>query len=123
MFWLRSVEFLGHIIFIDGVEVDHNRIEPVKNWPRPFANTDIRSFLGLARYYMRFGDCFASIASPLTTLTLKNMKFEWSEAFKRSFQFLKVSLTTTLALTLLEGTKGFLVNCNSSRMVLICVLL
>ena len=41
----------------------------VKSCPRPLSPTDIRSFLGLVRYYRRFVEGFYSISSPLTTLT------------------------------------------------------
>ena len=61
--------FLDHIIANEGVEVDPRKMEKVKYWPRPLTPTNIRSFLGLAGYYQRFVDGFASIASPLTTLT------------------------------------------------------
>ena len=68
-------------------------------------------------------DGFAYIASLLTTLTQKNMKFEWSEACERSFQILKERLTSAPLLTLSEGTKGFVVYCDASRVVLGCVLM
>ena len=58
---------------------------------------------------------FASIESPLTTLTQKCKKFEWSEACERNFQILKDRITFTLVLTLPEGTKGFVVYCDASR--------
>ena len=51
-----------------------------ENLPRPFTQTDIRSFLGLAGNYGKFVDFFASIESIMTTLTKKRMKFDWSEA-------------------------------------------
>ena len=70
---------------MEGVDVDPRKTEMVKNWPKPLNPTDIRSFLGLAGYYRMFVDCFASIASPLTTLTQKSKKFEWWEAFEKSF--------------------------------------
>ena len=108
-FWFRSVAFLGHIITSEGVEVDSRKIEVAKNWPRPLTPTDIWSFLGLAGYYMRCVDGFASISSPLTTLTQKSMKFNWSEACERNFEILKDKLTSTLGLILPEGTKGFVV--------------
>ena len=63
--------FLCHIISNKGVEVDSRKIETVKNWPRPLAPIDMRSFLGLVGYYRSFIDGFASIASPLTALTQK----------------------------------------------------
>ena len=107
-FWLRSMGFLGQIISSEGVEVDPRKIGAVKNLPRPLTPTDIRSFLVLAGYYRRFMDGFAYIASPLTNLTQKSKKFEWSEAYERCFQILNDRLTSALVLTLSEGTKGFI---------------
>ena len=88
-------------------------MEVVKSWPRPLTPTDIRSFFGLSSYCRRFVEGFASIASPLNTLTQKCKKFEWSEACERSFQMLKDRLTSALVLTLSEGTKGFVVYCDA----------
>ena len=68
-------------------------------------------------------DGFTSIASPLTTLTQKSKKFEWSEACEKSFQLLKDRLTSAPVLTLLEGTKGLMVYYDSSQVGLGCVLM
>ena len=70
-FWLRSITFLDHIVFSEGVEVDPRKINAVKTWPRPFSPTKICRFLGLARYYRRFVDRFAYLTSPLMFLTQK----------------------------------------------------
>ena len=59
--------------------MDSRKTEEVKNCPRHLAPIKIRRFLGLAGYYRRFVDWNASIPYPLTTLTQKNVKFEWSE--------------------------------------------
>ena len=59
----------------------------------------------------------------MTTLTQKSVKFEWSEACETSFQVLKDRLTSALVLTLSEGTKDFLVYCDTSRVGLGCVLM
>ena len=99
------------------------KLEAVKNWPRPFSLTDIRSFLGLESYYCSFVDGFTSIASSLTTFTQKSKKFEWSEACEKTFQFVKDRLTSAPVLTLPEGTKGFVVYCDASRVGLWYVLM
>jgi len=40
-FWLEEVTFLGHILTAEGVAVDSNKIEAVKEWEQPRNATDI----------------------------------------------------------------------------------
>ncbi|WMV24887.1 hypothetical protein MTR67_018272 [Solanum verrucosum] len=41
-------------IVSEGIQVDPQKIEAVKNWPRPLSASDIHSFLDLNSYYRRF---------------------------------------------------------------------
>ena len=66
---------------------------------------------------------FTSIASPLKTLTQKNVEFELLRACEKSIQRLKDRLISTPVLTLREGTKGFVVYCDASWVRLGCVLM
>ncbi|KAH0727836.1 hypothetical protein KY290_003558 [Solanum tuberosum] len=122
-FWLRSIAFLSHIVSSKGIEVDPKKMDAVKGWPRPLTHTDIRSFLGLAGYYSRFVKSFSSIASPLAVLTQKKAKFVWSEACDKIFPELKDRLTSASVLTLPEGTDGFVVYYDASRVGLGSVLM
>jgi hypothetical protein len=38
-FWLENVEFLGHVVSRNGIEVDPQKIEAVKQWLRPTSAT------------------------------------------------------------------------------------
>lgn len=123
VFLLRSVLFRGHVVYSEGVEVDSKMIEAVRNRPTPLDPTDIRNFLGLARYNRRLVDGFVSNASPLNTLIQNNMKFECSEICERNFHILKNRLTSAVVFTLPNGTKYFVVYSYSSRVGLGYVLM
>ncbi|KAH0738233.1 hypothetical protein KY290_036938 [Solanum tuberosum] len=91
---------IGHVVSKEGVMVDLQKIEAVKNWVRPSSVTEVMSFVGLASYYCRFVKNFASIATHLTNLTKKEIPFEWTEKYEESFQKLNTLLTTTHILAL-----------------------
>ena len=79
-FWLSEVAFLGHVVSSRGITVDPTKIEAVMKWPRPTTVTKVRSFLGLAGYYIRFVQDFSKISSALTQLTKKGKPFVWTSA-------------------------------------------
>ena len=122
-FWLEKVAFLGHVLTTEGVVVDPAKIEAVIEWQQPKNVTDIRSFLGLARYYRRFIKNFSKIAKPMTELLKNGTPFVWSEKCEASFQELKSKLTTTPILTLPDVQKDFVVYCDASHQGLGCVLM
>ncbi|GKA29419.1 reverse transcriptase domain-containing protein [Tanacetum coccineum] len=43
-FWIRIVQFLGHLINSQGLHVDHAKIEAVKNWTSPTTPTEVCQF-------------------------------------------------------------------------------
>ena len=102
-FWLEKVAFLGHVVSKEGISMDSSKVEAVSQWKQPKNPTEVRSFLGLAGYYRRFVNGFSNIATPMTTLTCKNVKFECTEACEQSFQELKRLLVTAPILTIPEG--------------------
>ncbi|KAD2804832.1 hypothetical protein E3N88_38209 [Mikania micrantha] len=122
-FWLKEVQFLGHVVDQQGIHVDPAKIEAIKDWKAPKTPSEIRSFLGLAGYYRRFIADFSKIAVPLTTLTQKDQPFVWGEAQDDAFQLLKHKQCNSPILTLPEGNDDFTVYCDASNLGLGCVLM
>ena len=56
--------------------MDPIKIEAVVNWKLPRNVIEVRSFSSLAGYYRRFVKGFSIIASRLTKLLRKGVKFE-----------------------------------------------
>ncbi|GKB54881.1 putative reverse transcriptase domain-containing protein [Tanacetum coccineum] len=122
-FWLREVQFLGHVINGNGIHVDPSKIEAVKNLKSPRTLTEVRSLLGLAGYYRRFIENFSKIAKSLTILTQKCKTFNWGEEQENAFQTLKDKLCNAPVLALPDGPKEFVVYLDASEIGLGCVLM
>nr|GEU79196.1 hypothetical protein [Tanacetum cinerariifolium] len=88
----------------------------------PRTPTEVRSFLGLARYYRRFIENFFKIAKSLTILTYKCKTFDWGEEWELVFQTLKDKLCNVPALALPDGPRD-LVYCDASEIGLGYVLM
>ena len=105
-----------------GITVDPAKIEAITSWQPPKTVKEIRSFLGLARYYRRFVRGFSSTARPLTQLMRKDVSFVWSPECQQAFEQLKDNLTLAPVLAAPDGTDGFEVYTNASGSGLGCVL-
>ncbi|GKE74880.1 putative reverse transcriptase domain-containing protein [Tanacetum coccineum] len=103
-FWIPKVQFLGHVIDSQGIHVDPAKIESVKDWASPKS----------AGYYRRFIEGFSKIAKPMTKLTQKKIKFEWSDKAEAAFQLIKQKLCSAPILALPEGNEDFIAYCDAS---------
>ncbi|XP_024019366.1 uncharacterized protein LOC112091001 [Morus notabilis] len=112
----------GHFEFL-GISVDPSKIETVLQWERSKNVAEIRSFLGLAGYYQRFVKDFSSIDAPMTRLTKKEVRFQWVAECENTFQELKVRLTSTPVLTILDSEEPYEVYSDASGSGLGCVLM
>jgi len=77
-FLRKEVIYLGHIITEDRIRPDPNKLYAVEKFSVPRKVKDVQFFLGLAGYYRKFIEDFSKIAKPLTKLTKKGEKFNWT---------------------------------------------
>ena len=81
--------------------------------------SEVISFLVLARYYRNFVEGFSKRAAPLTKMTRKDVKYDWVDACKKSFEELKGRLTSAPVLALPNERDGFVVYSGTSRQGLV----
>ena len=95
---VKEVGFLGVVIGLEGIKMEKEKVKRVLEWPTPKCVKDVQKFLGLANYYHRFIEGFASIARPLHDMVKKDKKWEWTEKQERAFRELKKRFTEKLVL-------------------------
>jgi hypothetical protein len=122
-FWLKEIQFLGHVLSTKGIAVDPSKVKDILEWKPPTTVHQVRSFLGLACYYHRFIPDFSKLVKPITSLLKNDTKFNWSSRCNEAFEHLKVLLTTAPVLAQPNIENPFDVYCDASGSGLGCVLM
>jgi len=78
-FHTKEIEYLGYVIFPQGLRMDEEKIRTIKEWKEPTNIKGIQSFLGFANFYRRFIQDYSRITTPLTRLTRKEVDWEWGD--------------------------------------------
>ena len=93
-----EIRFLGHLANAHGISPLPEKLETIQEWPIPHCLKEVRAFFGMASYYRKFVRNFAAIAEPLTRLTRKQTRFEWTEEAQKAFEALKKALVEATSL-------------------------
>lgn len=73
------IVFLGYELSSEGIKVSDNKVEAIKEIPRPMKVKELQVFLGSVNYHAKFIRGFSEILSPLYKLLKKGVKWEWSQ--------------------------------------------
>ena len=64
-FFLKEIQYLGHIISKTGIQMDPEKLGIIKDWLEPKNLHELRSFIGMCSYYRHFIEKFSMLAGPL----------------------------------------------------------
>ena len=114
-FFKSEIHYLGHLISPEGISPLPNKLDSIRHMPVPNSAKEIKQFLGLTGYYRKFVPRFADISRPLTTLTKKDAKFEWTSACQKSFELLKEALCGEPVLKYADTSKPYTLYTDASK--------
>ena len=67
--------FVGYQVSPAGIGMDPEKIKSILEWLFPTLVKEVQSFLGFANFYRKFINDYSRLATPLTTLTKKSVRF------------------------------------------------
>lgn len=115
-FLRKELLYLGHVITPDGVRPNPDKIQAVKDFPKPKTKTEIKRFLGLLGYYRRFIKDFATITKPMTAALKDDPKITHeSPEFITSFETCRTLLCNSPILQYPDFEKPFFVTTDCSN--------
>ncbi|KMQ82622.1 gag-pol fusion protein [Lasius niger] len=91
-FFKRELDFLGHHFTQEGLKPQEDKLEAIKNYPRPRNVKALRRFLGMCSWIKNFIPKFAEKAKPLYELTRPSHGWRWGDGEQRAFDLLKHAL-------------------------------
>ncbi|GIL51949.1 hypothetical protein Vafri_7922, partial [Volvox africanus] len=109
--WLQpQVEYLGHIVSVDGVRMDPRKTAAVRDWPIPTNVQELRKFLGLTNYFRKFIDRYSILAAPLTSFTRKgafSSVDSWTSECQEAFTAVKQAVGADIVLRFPDDSLPF----------------
>lgn len=88
-FCVTTVKYLGYVIGHGGITTYPEKVSAITNWPIPRNLKQVRGFLGLTGWYLRFVQNFATETFPLTEVLKCKKKFVWTHEAQDAFEKLK----------------------------------
>jgi len=88
------VNFLGHTISQDGIEVDEKKAEKIENWPVPTTATETQAFLRLVCYLNAFLPKLVVQSDILLVLEAEKKFPEWLPKHQLAFKTIKAIVTS-----------------------------
>ena len=130
-FFMRRVEFCGHVMENGTRRPAPGKLMAVEKWPPPNTVTKMRAFLGFANYYSSYVRNFADMAAPLMDklkvgkiLGKKGSRhpIHLSESDLEAFNKLKVALVSGLSLQAVNPDAPFVLRVDAQERAIGAVL-
>lgn len=114
VFMADVIQYLGHTISAQGIKPTDRKVRALQEAPCPTNVSQLKSFLGLANYYIKFLPNLSSTLSPLYRLLQKQVKWHWGQEQQQAFDEARQQLSSDRLLVHYDPRKDLILACDAS---------
>lgn len=114
-FGLKEIKYVGHIISKDGIKIDNDKVEAIKQIKTPQNSKELSRFLGMVTYVSKFIPNLAALTANLRKLIKKDTVWYWSTQHDTDFNHLKELLSSRPVLQFYDEEKEIRLSVDSSK--------
>ena len=96
---------VGHIISDKGIQPSKKNVEAIISAPAPTNVSQLKSFLGMVTYYLKFIPNLSNTLAPLYLLLKKASKWKWEKPQQTAFDKVKTQLASPPILAAFDPEK------------------
>jgi len=123
LFAMSEGKLLGHIISKDDIRVDPACVEAIQQIEQPRNKKEIQSFNGKLNFLRRFIPNLAEHLREITSMLKKDSQVKWTEEEMKSFNLVKLALSSAPTLISPDYTQDFILFSFASEHTLAAVLM
>ena len=88
-FSAHKFDHLGYHVTHDGVVPIPKKVEDIQSLAVPKTRKQLRQFIGMINFYRDMWKKRSELLAPLTSLTSKNVKYDWKDEHQKCFEAIK----------------------------------
>ena len=121
-FHMDTTEYLGYCLSPAGLTMAQNKVDIIRDWPKPRKVKDIQSFLSFANFYRHLIYNYSDIVVPLTRLMQKDAPWNFFMDCRCLFNSLTEAFTSAPILTHYQPNVPIIVETNASDYTIMGIL-
>lgn len=109
----KEIPYMGHLVTANGLKPDPEKVEAVRNMPKPDNVKAVRRFCGFVNYLAKFLPRLAEVLEPIQQLTRKEVPWQWKYEHDAAFE-VKELVTQAPLLKYYNPEEELTVQCDAS---------